>query len=201
MLRIASHTVYGGLAQWEAPNQNDIERVTRSVPACFKSREILSLIDGSIAFAEREVGTSRWSQGPTKLMQSLQGQMSTARNVLVYWRDRLSTELEKTYCMGKTDDMDSSDKDQIVAALVQPYAISSQIAGSVQTQSQASQQLSKELFVDPATAATSAYHTVVDPLAKTWSWLPYIVVGGVGLAVVVAIGRVMPAKKVESDVA
>lgn len=132
------------LGQAKIPYQVNIEKLIRSVPACFTSRQILPAIRTSMNLTKNYLVDQLTVNEDIK--QGIRSQMNAAWWRLKYWQDRLSAENpEKRYCVGTTDNVSSSDRYQIIQALVEPLGILSSLEAAQQFQMQAVDQLVADL--------------------------------------------------------
>lgn len=134
------------LGQEKQAFQADQEQIIRSVPPCFKSKQILPAINTAM-----NVARSANIQGgsvlnpyviPEDVASQIRNAMDRAYYTLDYWFKRLSTENpEKEYCVGKTDGQSSSDRQQIINAIVEPIITLSRYDAASKTKQAAVNQL------------------------------------------------------------
>lgn len=183
MIQVALPPVYA-LGQEAVPYARTIQELTRNFPRCFTSREVLPTIGRAQAFA-RSVNTGQLSRFASESADPAGAQRAMDRTwwTLEYWRKRLSTEASATYCPGQRNGATSTDRWQIIQAVVGPYQEASGIAGASQVVAQATRELLDTLTFGIGTG---------NP--RWWLNLNYLVPIFLGVGAVALYGRLRGAK-------
>lgn len=159
-----------------------VSKIAKGFPRCFTSRSILPAIARARAFANTvsTEGLSIFSGGasPTTKKKDL----ARAVGNLDYWYNRLSTEPVTVYCSNLTKQVtggakvSATDWQQVLNAILEPYAQAYSIEGAAAVVTAAGNDLLGDLSLGLYNATLGL---VIPPWVK---W------GGLGLGVIVALG-------------